>query len=679
MSASAWPMKAGDYIIMSVGVNGQTFHLHYTEIIKMKLISKNNIITIFIFLVIFQGNACSKTVTLPLSIDYQLLKSLVIKSAYTDENQTKLLINENMSCLKITISEPNFKVKDTTLLFETRVSIRAGVYIMEKCRMPVEWDGYIVFTQRPVIDDKWSLSFDTIDSNLYDIERKPARLAGIAWGFVKADIYDYLENIYIDIAPPLFDLKSFLNLLFSPDVQPGVTNMLKSMRPGDVLTTPEALQIGILTNVEIPEAKEEDEEIQKRPVLEEEIKEFVNLWEIWDAFLVHVITSLFNEPLSEEEKIIILSAELETRHRFVEELIKGSSEKDFVRDQFISVWNQLSPIFRSHLSDNQNQSLLSYLGFFNAIDALSVLDKLGPTLGIEISRNGLIRLARLLATGEPVNLVYQYGVNEKLRNVLGFGPLPETTSPSFDGEELEIEIQNTSSFLPLSQISVGLLKAGIWGWISSRSQVHAADNSSITIDEIKKWMVTKYNFDGYLKDVKDLIIKKSASNLEKSDIDEKYHKLYDIIVLATGWQESCYRQFIIDRKKRKITYLRSYNGTSVGLMQINERVWRGLYDRHHLRWNIEYNVIAGCEILELYLRKYTLKRLDKMKTETQVDDDTLAQLVYSMYNGGPSQFHEFLKRKKSGKLYTSDKLFLEKYTWVKTGQFQNVSKCLIGE
>jgi len=167
--------------------------------------------------------------------------------------------------------------------------------------------------------------------------------------------------------------------------------------------------------------------------------------------------------------------------------------------------------------------------------------------------------------------------------------------------------------------------------------------------------------------------------LGKSDINERYHQLYNLIVLATGWQESCYRQFIINKKKRKITYLRSYNGTSVGLMQINERVWRGLYDRNHLRWDIEYNAIAGCEILELYLKRYALKRLNKMKPETPVDDDTLAQLVYSMYNGGPGQFHKFLKRKKSGKFYTSDKFFLEKYTWVKTDQFQNISRCLIGK
>jgi len=46
-----------------------------------------------------------------------------------------------------------------------------------------------------------------------------------------------------------------------------------------------------------------------------------------------------------------------------------------------------------------------------------------------------------------------------------------------------------------------------------------------------------------------------------------------------------------------------------------------------------------------------------------------------MYNGGPRDFKKFLSRKKTGKYYKSDKLFLEKYNWVKTGQWQNIQKC----
>ena len=84
--------------------------------------------------------------------------------------------------------------------------------------------------------------------------------------------------------------------------------------------------------------------------------------------------------------------------------------------------------------------------------------------------------------------------------------------------------------------------------------------------------------------------------------------MFPKVVLATAWQESCMRQFLI--KKKKIVYLRSSNGSSVGVMQINERVWREIYDIDRLRWNIRYNARAGCEILDLYVTK-SIKNLKK--------------------------------------------------------------------
>ena len=50
-----------------------------------------------------------------------------------------------------------------------------------------------------------------------------------------------------------------------------------------------------------------------------------------------------------------------------------------------------------------------------------------------------------------------------------------------------------------------------------------------------------------------------------------------------------------------------------------------------------------------------------------------------MYNGGPGQLDKFLSRSAKGKFYDSDKLFLEKYVWVKNGQLANINKCLIGQ
>ena len=143
--------------------------------------------------------------------------------------------------------------------------------------------------------------------------------------------------------------------------------------------------------------------------------------------------------------------------------------------------------------------------------------------------------------------------------------------------------------------------------------------------------------------------------------------------MATAWQESCWRQFIA--RDGKVRYLISYNKSSVGLMQINERVWRGIYRLESLRWNISYNVRAGNEILHLYLRTFALKEITPA---SPADLDTIARITYAMYNAGPSQLKQYIKRRNSKTLSKIDALFWEKYKAVKEAKFDELVLCVSG-
>jgi hypothetical protein len=125
-----------------------------------------------------------------------------------------------------------------------------------------------------------------------------------------------------------------------------------------------------------------------------------------------------------------------------------------------------------------------------------------------------------------------------------------------------------------------------------------------------------------------------------------------------------------------IKYLKSYNGTSVGLMQINERVWKGIYDIESLRWKIEYNARAGCEILDVYFNRYALRYMKKMTPPPDLTDEQLSGAIYAIYNGGPKEFHKFLSRFGSNALYESDELFKEKYNWTSQEEWGKLSECL---
>ena len=625
---------------------------------------------LLILVLLLPEYAFSKTVSLPLSIDYPLLRSLVINCAFTDQNQTSVVLDENNGCRKITISEPIFTEEGSRIRFETKLKIHVGTSIGSTCIMPIEWEGYLALFVNPRIDSStWVLSFETVDSILYEKDHEPAQVAGIIWTFVKTLVYDYLNNIRISLAPPVLEVQSFLLSLFPPDLELSAKKMITSFRPGEILTTHDAVRVAVLTDIE--DRAEREEDLKPEILSEEELEKFIKVWEAWDPFLVHMITSLSQEPLSDDDRQILLDTLLETRHSFITNLLNGTVKRDFVREQFISAWTQLSPVFRHHLGDKPSNASIGYLAFFSASDALSALDEIGPTLGIEISRNGLIRLARLLGEQESAILAYNPAVDPRLRDVLGLGAPPDVSGPDFDVDELEIDSDEAAS----GDRSDRHLLSAVMSLFCSPAWAKKGDTGN-HLEAVKQWIVPKQDPIPYIEKVTTLLRNISSDTLKKSTLAERYHDLYRRIVLSTTWQESCFRQFKV--RKGKVTYLRSYNNTSVGLMQINERVWRGVYDANHLRWDISYNAKAGCEIMDLYFCRYALKRMNTMKLDTALDDDTLARLMYAMYNGGPGEFHKFLKRHKNGKYYPSDTLFFEKYSWVKNKQWENINKCLIG-
>ena len=612
----------------------------------------------------FPACAFSETVSLPLTLDYPLLRSLTIYSAFSDPGQQAVLLDEYEGCTNITISEPKFSNSGSFIRFETKINIRSGVFFRGKCLMPVAWEGYLALYQKPKIDnEKWMLSFETVDSFIYDKDHQPAKIAGIIWNFVKSLVYDYLNSITIDLSPPISDVKSCLLPMFATEVRHNTQKMLDSMRPGRIYTTSKALKVDILADVE--RVYEEERETTPETISQQELDNFIRIWETWDSFFVQMITALTEERLSEEDRRLLLDLMLETRHRFVVELSEKNVRSDFIREQFVSVWQQVSPLLRKHLGNKPSKDILGYLAFFTAYDALLALDKIGPSIGIEISRNGLTRLARML-NSQIDTLTYRPTMDEKLRRILGFEPAMEPTGTVFEGEEIEIKMEDDApdgTNGNLSKVIFSFFCEPVWA--KTRKPIPK-------LKQIREWVVPKEGVNKYIERIKGLLNSSASDVLQKSKLSKKYHRIFQQVVLSTAWQESCFRQFKI--KKKRLTYLRSYNRSSVGLMQINEYVWRGIYHVNHLRWNIKYNAMAGCEIIDLYFRRYVLRKMDQISSFTE---GNLAGVIYAMYNGGPGQLKKFLRRCKNGKFYASDRLFREKYTWVTNGQWDNITKCLV--
>ncbi len=333
-----------------------------------------------------------------------------------------VLINEGGGCIYLILSHPKVTEEKGFIRLETEVMVRAGTPLGGECLLPVAWRGYLVLYQRPVINNQtWQLSFKSYRSGIFESNRQPAHIPGILWQLIESQVFNYLNSITIDLAPPVNDLKSFLFPLFPPQVQEQTRAMLDTLRTGEPEITPEAVTLQILADVQ--EVYRPEDARFTEALSEKELEEVVAVWEQWDALLSFLVATMAKDILTPEERRTLMDVLLETRYNFVENLGNQSVTHDFVRVQFASAWKQLSPIFRNHLHPDASPQKLGFLSFFTAADALTALDSLGPTFGIEVSRNGLIRLAKTISN-DPAVLRYSPGVNPDLQRLFEMDAAP---------------------------------------------------------------------------------------------------------------------------------------------------------------------------------------------------------------------------------------------------------------
>jgi hypothetical protein len=642
------------------------------EIKNMKCFFKLKILSLALFIMILSNIAVAQNAVLPITIDYPLLNSLVESSLFKKAEKEVELVKDPMGCKMVFISDPEFSRESSRLRFELKVRLKAGVELNNDCYLPVEWEGYVVFYQTPVIDpETFRLSFRTEDSRVLNKKHEPGIISGPLWNLVKEKVHTQVDGIRIDLIPCVNEMKSFLAVMFPQSNLDKAVTMVESMKSGKIEVQDKAVRIAM--NVDVSSVYDETRKKKEEPLSEEELSGFIDTWQIMDAFIVYTLGSLSGQSLTANERQKVFETVLDTRYRFLEELDKPEKENDFVRTQFVEAWSNLSFLFKHHMGKTPSSSPMGTLAFFSSLDALKALDALGPAMGIEISRDGLLRMARLISDGQRAgsDLSYSFAVDKNLRKVMGLGTeLKE--SPEYIEEEPGKE-QDFLHRILNRLLSVVLKVIGI----SPYSEAIAAEKKKPDREDPTKWLPDEENIDKYVEKVRQELKTTADQTVVKTNPDPEFRDLFYLIVDAVAWQESCFRQF--KKEKGVVEYLRSYNNTSVGLMQINEKVWRGMYDPEKLKWNIRYNMAAGCEIVDLYLQKYVLKKMAEKKYPVLENKDNVARTLYALYNGGPGEFSKFLNRLEKKKFYSSDDLFNEKYLWVKNGQWEKASICLVGE
>ncbi|MGB5717906.1 MAG: SPOR domain-containing protein [Gammaproteobacteria bacterium] len=290
--------------------------------------------------------------------------------------------------------------------------------------------------------------------------------------------------------------------------------------------------------------------------------------------------------------------------------------------------------------DLQGDLPLHYMTFIAAGDLLQLLDGLDPGFVLEITSDGLRRMARMLVPDDKADpLEYNQDIDPALRKLFGLEP-PESAEDQ----------------LPADTLS----------WLIKSA--HASTASAALQHKLNNWVPTCNEISEYLSLVHQLLNETNKNTIKPEKLDSLYKKQYHDMLLATAWQESCWRQFI--RTENGVKPITSSTG-SVGIMQVNRKVWRGLYNAGKLETDIACNAHAVSEILLHYFKDYAMKK--ELGKSNAVD--SLARATYAAYNGGPRQLARYRESATPERLRKIDVSFWEKYKKIKSGDIKSVAGC----
>ena len=373
-----------------------------------------------------------------------------------------------------------------------------------------------------------------------------------------------------------------------------------------------------------------------------------------DGFLTVIIARLATQASDRDQQLELLAVLLNARHSIAEALAKDGPGDDPVRVLFLQAWSALRPLLADiELADVADDVDLRLAGFLAAGDALEVMDALGPEYGIVINRDGLRRLARLLLADQaPAR----------------FTPLPLASDPQLQ------RLFGLAGKPAQSQLATKPQRS-LLDWLIPAAHAESLPDGSALAEALRYVVPRLAGLDDYLKLVDRLLEATIDSHLsEATRVPTKYRDLFDPLVRATAWKESCWRHYVGSADEP--TVIRSAVG-AVGMMQIMGRVWRGVYDVERLETEVDYNIAAGTEILEHYLVDYAIRRGEH---EQPGGRENLVRATYAAYNGGPSHLRRYRNPETPSRLRAIDNAFWRDFEQMRAEQWPNVAGCYsVGE
>jgi hypothetical protein len=367
------------------------------EFFGIQIMKKSLLIIALSYILFFFQNSWAANQSIPLQIDYPFIKKTLVTQLFKGPNQTAELWNDRRGCSYLKLSNPSLDGQKGLVHMINQVQARFGTALDGQCITLLEWVGALETFQKPELQaDNSILRFPVTKINAYDTNGKQLTIDKLQ-DLIKRFAEPKLADLKIDLnearAATTKSLADFLPQNKVAEVQ----ELLKSVKFEQVTAGDKAINVALAFNP----PQQPTNNAPSAAFTDSELKQWQEIQLEWDSFLGKAIDQADIDKTSATFKDSLTEVLLDSHSAFQAALTsKANNDNDPVRAFFSRTWDRLSPELKTVSKDIPGLEKLRYASLIAGTDVIYELEKFTTPFGLDITSDGLRRLARMLITAK---------------------------------------------------------------------------------------------------------------------------------------------------------------------------------------------------------------------------------------------------------------------------------------
>ena len=334
--------------------------------------------------------AAETKLTVPM--DYRLIRNVLIHQLYTGAGETARVWKDGKDCSFLDLSNPQISGAAGLVKIDNAIHARIGINLGGKCMPALEWSGMLETLQKPMVDAAGDvLSFPVSSAIATDASGQQLHVNQLQ-DLINKVVQPKLAELKIDLHQSHSDIIKTLLPFIDADDTEKLQDTVNSLRFKQALADEKGLQL----TVGFTGLKQNKADIKPVAAFNaDELQQWQAVWKNWQASLEAALNKPPLAKQTESDKDTLREVMQEAGAAFERGLTEADAgDNDPVRGFFNDSWDKLAPLLRTASEQMPGAEGLRYLTLIAATDLMYEVEAISKPLGLDISANGLRKLAR---------------------------------------------------------------------------------------------------------------------------------------------------------------------------------------------------------------------------------------------------------------------------------------------